>query len=118
MARHARQDLSVVQGRGFDVSVPIVATYPATIIGRLDAGRVRLKVKDKIKRNAALRQWNWGVLEIIGYSFRCYVLKLCDLIFTVLWLASARCNRATAYLAASTGSTSFRLKSVLKGGQK
>ena len=69
-------------GKNFPASAPMAPIHPASAVGHLERGALRLAVNGEIKQQADLAELIWGVGEIIEHLSRFYRLVPGDLIFT------------------------------------
>lgn len=69
-------------GKAFERSAPMTALVPATETGRLDSGRISLKINDEIRQDGDLNQMIWKVPEMISYLSRFYDIAAGDLIMS------------------------------------
>jgi fumarylpyruvate hydrolase len=69
-------------GKSSDQSAPISAIYPASAIGHLSGGAIRLSVDDQVRQNADLSYMIWSVPEQISILSKYFELKAGDIIFT------------------------------------
>ncbi len=79
-AKEARRpwDLS----KGFDHSAVVGPIHPASIVGHLAKGSIRLRVNGETKQDADLEEMVWSVPEIVAYLSRSVTIAPGDLILT------------------------------------
>ena len=68
-------------GKAFEEAAPCSAIVPATTIGHPAAGRIFLKINDKVKQDGNLNQMIWKVPEMIATLSTLFRLAPGDLIF-------------------------------------
>ena len=68
-------------GKAFEEAAPCSAIVPATTIGHPAAGRIFLKINDKVKQDGNLNQMIWKVPEMIAHLSTLFRLAPGDLIF-------------------------------------
>lgn len=68
--------------KGFDHSAPCGAIHPASVVGHLSAGRIRLAVNDEIRQDSDLGAMIWQVAPIISHLSALFELHAGDLILT------------------------------------
>ena len=69
-------------GKGFDHSAPCAAIHPASSVGHLASGQIRLTVNGEVKQDSDLKQMIWNVPQIIAHLSRLFDLQAGDLILT------------------------------------
>jgi fumarylpyruvate hydrolase len=69
-------------GKSFERSAPVGPIHPATEVGHLEHGRIRLKVNGEIRQDADLNQMIWKVPEMISYLSQYFELAGGDVILS------------------------------------
>jgi fumarylpyruvate hydrolase len=69
-------------GKAFEFSAPCSEIVPATAVGHLDKGAIRLDVNGETRQSGDLDQMIWKVPEIISYLSGLFTLAPGDLIYT------------------------------------
>ena len=68
--------------KAFDHAAPITAIHPVGEVGRLDKGRIWLKVNGELRQQGDLSELIWSVPEIIAELSTLFALAPGDLIYT------------------------------------
>lgn len=88
MTRRDLQMLAREQGRPWDTgknvegSSPLGPIHPASDIGHLESGAIRLTVNGELKQDADLADLIWPVADVIAFLSRLYRIEPGDLIYT------------------------------------
>lgn len=69
-------------GKNVEHSSPLGLLHPASKVGHLAAGSIKLTVNGETKQDADLTELIWSVPEVIAYVSRFYRLEPGDLIYT------------------------------------
>jgi len=69
-------------GKNVEQSAPLGLIHPASEVGPLSKGPIRLRVNEVIKQDADLAELIWPVEDIIAHVARGYRLEAGDLIYT------------------------------------
>ncbi len=68
--------------KGFDRSAPISAIVPATRLGHLTSGELKLEINGEVRQRTDIADMIFNIPEIIGELSKLYELAAGDLIFT------------------------------------
>ena len=68
--------------KGFDHAAPCAAIHPATAVGHIGTGAIRLVVNGETRQDSVLEKMIWNVPDTIAFLSRLITLKPGDLIFT------------------------------------
>ena len=68
--------------KGFDHSAPVAPIHPASEVGHLARGRIRLAVDGEVRQDADLAELIWPVADVIAILSRSVALAPGDLILT------------------------------------
>jgi fumarylpyruvate hydrolase len=69
-------------GKNVEQSSPLGLLHPASAVGHLRSGSIRLTLNGEVRQDADLAEMIWSVPEIVAYISRFYRLEPGDLIYT------------------------------------
>jgi len=68
--------------KSFDQSCPCGPIYPASVVGHVAAGAIRLSVDEQVRQDSVLEKMIWKTPEIISNLSKFYELRVGDIILT------------------------------------
>lgn len=69
-------------GKNVEQSSPLGLIHPASEVGHLESGSIKLTVNGNVKQDADLNELIWDVPDVLAYVSRFYRLEPGDLIYT------------------------------------